>query len=143
MLLRALLAAVTLAMAGCATLVADPVEQLRNANKLNLAKVSPGMTRSTVESVMGDARAGGGLTDVMFGRVQYLEAKNPMREEQVRSSDGAEYLVLFYYTDVHERDDKITDDELTPVAFRDGKVVGIGYGYLGRRVAKYKQYVPQ
>jgi hypothetical protein len=140
---RALLGVVALVVAACAPLVVDPVEQLRNANKLNLAHVSPGMTRTQVESVMGSAKAGGGLTDIAFGRVQYLQASNPMREETLPGGDGADYLVLFYYTDVHELDDKITDDELTPVVFRDGKVAGIGYGYLGRRVAKYRQYAPK
>jgi hypothetical protein len=63
-----------------------------------------------------------------------------MREERVRGSDGADYDVLFYYTDLNQRDEKITDDELTPIAFRDGKVAGIGYGYLGPRVPKYSNY---
>jgi hypothetical protein len=70
--------------------------------------------------------------------VQYLAAQNPMREEALNGTDGAQYLVLFYYTDVRQRDDKITDDELTPVVFRDGKVAGVGYGFLGGRVPKYR-----
>ena len=131
------------ALAGCSTLMVDPLEQLRSANKQNLAKVAPGMTRMEVESVMGHEQAGGGLPEVVFGRVQYLKAKNPMREETVAGSDGAEYLVLFYYTDVRERDDRITDDELTPVALRDGKVAGVGYGFLAPRAAKYRELAPR
>lgn len=120
------------ALAACSTLMVDPLEQLRSANKQNLAKLAPGMTRMEVESVMGHEQAGGGLPEVVFGRVQYLKAKNPMREETVKGADGAAYLVLFYYTDLKQRDDKITDDELTPVVFRDGKVVGIGHEFLKR-----------
>jgi hypothetical protein len=120
------------ALAACATLMVDPLEQLRSANKQNLAKVSPGMTRMELESVMGHEHAGGGLPEVVFGRVQYLRAKNPMREETVRGADGADYLVLFYYTDVKQLDDRIADDELTPVVLRDGKVVGVGYPFLKR-----------
>ena len=101
------------------------------------------MTRMEVESVMGHEQAGGGLPEVVFGRVQYLKARNPMREETVAGSDGAEYLVLFYYTDVRERDDRITDDELTPVAFRDGKVAGVGYGFLAPRAARYRELAPR
>jgi hypothetical protein len=89
---------------GCATLVVDPLEQLRDANKQNVAKLS------------------GGLPEVLFGRVQYLQARNPMREERLVGTDGLEYEVLFYYTDLRERDDKITDDELTPVALQGGEV---------------------
>lgn len=132
----------TLAAAGCSTLMVDPLSQLRETNKHNIARIAPGMTRMEVEAVMGDARAGGKLPEVVFGRLQYLEAKNPMREERVSGADGAAYRVLFYYTDVRELDDKITDDELTPVVFRDGKVAGVGYGFLGARVPKYREYAP-
>jgi hypothetical protein len=117
-------------LAGCSTLLMDPLEQLREANKRNLQRVSVGNTRLEVESIMGTERAGGGLPEVAFGRVQYLAAKNPMREDAIRGRDGAEYQVLFYYTDVHTKDDKITDDELTPIVLRDGKVVGIGHPFL-------------
>lgn len=117
-------------LAGCSTLFMDPLEQLREANKRNLQRVSLGNTRFEVETIMGSERAGGGLPEVAFGRLQYLAAKNPMREDTVRGRDGADYQVLFYYTDVHAKDDKITDDELTPIVFRDGKVVGIGHPFL-------------
>jgi hypothetical protein len=126
--------------AGCSTLMLDPLEQLRAENKAKMEKLSVGMTRTEVESVMGNARAGGGLPEVLFGRVQYLAAQNPMREEPLTGTDGADYLVLFYYTDVRQRDDKISDDELTPVVFRAGKVAGIGYRFLGERAPKYRGY---
>lgn len=127
MLLRIALLSLLTAAAACSSLMIDPLEQLRDANKQNLAKVAPGMTRMEVESVMGHARAGGKLPELLFGRVQYLEAKNPMREEK-----NGQDLVLYYYTDVKTRDDKITDDELTPVVFRDGKVVGVGAQFVKR-----------
>ena len=137
--LTALLALCTLA--ACSTLMLDPLEQLRDSNKQNIARLAPGMTRMEVESVMGHGEAGGGLPEVVFGRVQYLKAKNPMREETVEGSDGP-YLVLFYYTDLKQKDDRITDDELTPVAFRDGKVAGLGYAFLAPRAAKYRELAP-
>ena len=115
------------ALAACSSLMIDPLEQLRGANKQNVAKVSPGMTRMEVESVMGHQRAGGKLPEVLFGRLQYLEAKNPMREEK-----SGDELVLYYYTDVKQLDDRITDDELTPVVLREGKVVGVGRQFLQR-----------
>jgi len=116
----------------------DPLEQLRTANKRNLERVSVGHTRFEVETIMGNERAGGGLPEVAFGRVQYLQARNPMREEDMRGTDGADYRVLFYYTDLKTKDDKITDDELTPITFRDGKVAGIGYAFLSQRVPRYQ-----
>ena len=122
---------------GCAPLLIDSVEELRAANKSNLAKLSAGMPRAQAERIMGSAAAGGKLGDVVFGRLQHLEVRNPMREERVRGADGADYEVLFYYTDLRTRDDRITDDELTPVVFRDGRLAGIGYPWLGARVPQY------
>ena len=130
MRLAFLLVASFAVLAACSTLLMDPLEQLREANKRNLQRVGVGNTRLEVESIMGTERAGGGLPEVAFGRVQYLSAKNPMREDLVRGRDGVDYQVLFYYTDVHAKDDKITDDELTPVVLREGKVVGIGHPFL-------------
>lgn len=127
---RILLVASIAALSGCSTLFIDPLEQLREANKRNLERVTVGLTRFEVETIMGNERAGGGLPEVAFGRVQYLQAKNPMREDAVRGRDGADYQVLFYYTDVRTKDDRITDDELMPVVLRDGKVVGVGHPFL-------------
>ncbi|HEY3074631.1 MAG TPA: hypothetical protein VGJ74_05610 [Burkholderiales bacterium] len=59
------------ALAGCSTLMLDP---------------PAGHTRLEVESIMGNARAGGGWPELVFGRVQYLQARNPMREPSSASA---------------------------------------------------------
>jgi len=115
----------------------DSFEKLRADNKRNIAQLSVGMSRAEEERIMGSAQVGGSLFDAIHGRLQYQVARNPMREERVRGSDGVDYEVLFYYTDLITRDEKITDDEMTPIAFRDGRIAGIGYAYLGPRVSKY------
>jgi len=126
-----------LLLGGCGTLMIDSLEQLRATNRKNIITLAPGTPRAQVEKVMGDARAGGKLGDIVFGRVRHLEAKNPQREERVTAPDGAVYDVLFYYTHVRTRDDKITDDELTPVVFRAHELAGIGYDFLGKLAPKY------
>lgn len=123
--------------AGCSTLMIDSLEQLRETNRKNIAQLTLGTPRAQVEKLMGDARAGGKLGDVVFGRVRHLEVKNPQREERVTGPDGAAYDVLFYYTHIKTRDDKITDDELTPLVFRGHELAGIGYGFLGKLAPKY------
>jgi hypothetical protein len=123
--------------AGCSTLMIDSLEQLRETNRKNIAQLTLGTPRAQVEKLMGDARAGGKLGDVVFGRVRHLEVKNPQREERLTGPDGAAYDVLFYYTDIKTRDDKITDDELTPLVFRGHELAGIGYGFLGKLAPKY------
>ncbi len=137
MTLRHLLVCSVVLTAGCANLFIDSVERLREDNKKNIAQLSVGMTRFDIEKVMGNGAAGGRLGDIVFGRLQHLRVSNPMREERISGPDGASYHVLFYYTDLRQRDDKVTDDELTPVVLRDEKIAGIGYGYLGERVPKY------
>ncbi|HVJ24575.1 MAG TPA: DUF3192 domain-containing protein [Burkholderiales bacterium] len=127
-------------LAGCSTLVIDSVEQLRENNKKNIAQLAVGAPRAQVEKLLGDATAGGKLGDMVFGRLQHFAVTNPQRVESVTGPDGTAYDVLFYYTDLKVRDDKITDDELTPIVLRDGKVVGIGYRFLGERVPKYRGY---
>jgi hypothetical protein len=134
---KASLALLALA-AGCSTLFIDPLEQLREANKRNIAQLSAGMTRAQVEKLMGADAAGGKLGDVAFGRLQHLEAKNPQREERITGPDGAGYDVLFYYTDLRTRDDRITDDELTPLVFRGHELAGMGYPFLARLAPKYR-----
>ena len=124
-------------MAGCSALVIDSLEQLRDNNKKNIARLAPGMPRAQVEKLMGDAAAGGKIGDVVFGRLQYLEVKNPQREERVAAPDGTAYDVLFYYTDLKTRDDKITDDELTPLVFRNHELAGVGYAFLASIAPKY------
>jgi hypothetical protein len=138
--LRILALCALLAVCGCANLMIDSFEKLRDTNKRNIAGLSLGMSRADVEQLMGREKVGGGLFDALYGRVQYQVAHNPMREERVRGSDGVDYEILFYYTDLRERDEKITDDELTPLAFRDGRLSGIGYAYVGPRVAKYAAF---
>ncbi|HUQ76643.1 MAG TPA: DUF3192 domain-containing protein [Burkholderiales bacterium] len=140
--MRNLLLCIALLAPGCSTLIIDPLEQMRETNVRNLQRVAVGHTRLEVESLMGSDRAGGGLPEVVFGRIQYLQARNPMREETVAGNDGVDYQVLFYYTDLRTKDDKITDDELTPVVFRDGKVAGVGYVFLGALAPKYKSLAP-
>ena len=133
--MRALILAASV-LAGCSSLMIDSFEQLRENNKRNIATLVVGTPRAQVEKQMGEAAAGGKLGDVVFGRLQHLEVKNPMRVESFAGPDGTVYDVLFYYTDVKARDDKITDDELTPLVFRGHELAGIGYEFLGKLKSK-------
>jgi hypothetical protein len=130
--------ALAVLLGGCSTvnsvvdnLFIDPLEVLRKSNQQKIAGLQNGASRGEVEkAVMGSDAAGGAVFDALRGRFQHLAVKNPMRDERVRVADGAELEVLYYYTDLKQRDDRITDDELTPLVFRDGKLVGKGHDYL-------------
>ena len=47
--------------------------------------------------------------------------------------------MYYHYSDLRQRDNRITDDELTPVVYRNGRVAGVGYGFLNERAAKIAQ----
>jgi hypothetical protein len=114
----------SLILAGCSSLYLDTSDLLRDQNKENLKKLSAGQPKNLVMELMG--------TDPSKGVFMWID--NPYRTEVLVGKDGKTYEVLYYYTDMKARDDKITDDELTPVVLQDGKLVGWGYPFLDQKV---------
>lgn len=119
---RGWILAISIALAACSSFYVDPADSLRDANKENLKKLSVGMEKTTALQVMG--------TEPSRGLFMWID--NPYRDETVTAKDGKSYEVLYYYTDMKQRDDKITDDELTPLIFQDRKLVGWGDSALQR-----------
>jgi len=114
----------SLILAGCSSLYLDTSDLLRDQNKENLKKLSAGQPKNLVMELMG--------TDPSKGVFMWID--NPYRTEVLVGKDGKTYEVLYYYTDMKTRDDKITDDELTPVVLQDGKLIGWGYPFLDQKV---------
>lgn len=81
-------------------------------NDDNLVEVYVGMSRVSVERLMGNGLIGGWL--------------NPTKRETVAGGRGAEYEVLFYLAREPAPGRAITDNLLTPVILHDDKVVSIG-----------------
>jgi len=50
---------------------------------------------------------------------------NPYRATGVQN-EGRTYEILYYWTDVKPQDGTITDDELTPLIFENGKADWLG-----------------
>ena len=60
---------------------------------------------------------------------------NPVRITDTDWYSGADRFVSgvqYLYTYMKQRDDQITDDELTPLVFNDGKLIGWGSDALKR-----------
>lgn len=100
-----------------ATVVQVPPVQLslqelveRNDDRLLQAYV--GMTRRSVEQLMGSYRAGG--------------YANPFRQQSFSLPDGKQYDVLYYLTRAPRAGQGITETMLTPVILRQEKIVAIG-----------------
>jgi hypothetical protein len=114
----------SLILASCSSIYLDTSDLLRDQNKENLKKLSVGQPKNLVMDIMG--------RDPSKGVFMWID--NPYRTEMLTGKDGKTYEVLYYYTDLKMRDDKITDDELTPVVLQDDKLVGWGYAFLDQKV---------
>jgi len=71
-----------------------------------------------------------------------INANNPYRSEILQGKDKT-FEVLYYYTDIKNYDawygmKGIADDELTPLVFDEGKLIGWGWSYLEANVKKYE-----
>ena len=123
---KSLVLLLSLACASCGTFYMDTADLLREQNTQALKRLAPGMDKGTVTQIMGTEPS----------KSLFMWIDNPYRTETLKGANGHTYDVLYYYTDLKERDDKITDDELTPVIFEAGKLVGWGYDTLNRLTKK-------
>ncbi len=98
---------------GCRQRTVQPAEQASGPGGVTL-----GMTSSQVQQVMLD-------------EVQQLQmaglVRNPYSKEVHRSADGTVTEVWFYYLGPKRGDNRISDDELVPIIFQEGQVVGWGW----------------
>ncbi len=113
---RELMLITALALTACTSFYVDPADLMRETNKENLTKLSTGMSKSAAMDTMGREPSRG----------VFMWIDNPHRSEEVTAKNGQRYEALYYYTDMKQRDDKITDDELTLLLFQDGKLVAWG-----------------
>lgn len=110
-------------LSGCVSL-----SQIRADNREKLLNLSAGSSKQEVLEIMGTEtrRAKDGTV-----------VTNPHRTEMYRAK-GSVFELLLYYTDVQKADGAITDDELTPIVIKDGKVDGWGWSYWNEVVQKYE-----
>ena len=100
-------------LTGCAS-YAD----FRSNNRANLTKVSKGMAKAEVIQIMGS-------DSVKEGRMDTFT--NPYKSEII-ICNGGECEVYYYYTE--QKGNKDWETSVTPVVFKDGKVIGIGWRFL-------------
>lgn len=112
--------------------LAESLDKVRSENRRNILKLEVGMAKTQVLQIMGieEKKLWGGV-----GFTQRIS--NPFKSEILNGKDGA-LEVLYYYTDLQKKDGAITDDELTPIVFENGKVVGWGRSFLDQAIVKYE-----
>ena len=114
---------VVLLIAGCAS----ATEQIRTKNRENLLRLSVGMGKFDVLQIMG---------------TQTVESiTNPYKVETPKGKDGSLYEVLFYHTDLKNKDGLVNDDELTPIVFEDSQLIGWGWAFLSEVVPNYRYQI--
>ena len=101
---------------------------LLSINRVNLNKLSLGMTKSKVLDIMG-------IETYKIKKSNFI-INNPYKTE-ILSENNKTYEVLFYNTDNKSDGYKISNEELTPIVFYEGKVVGYGWLYVEDSIKRY------
>ena len=114
-------------VSGCAT-----IQQATAPNRENLLKLSIGMSKAEVLATMGTKSIAKRDINLITTTIN-----NPYRSEILQGKD-ATLEVIYYVTDVKKDDYAITDDELTPLVFDNGKLIGWGWSFLKDNTQKYE-----
>lgn len=93
--------------------------EMRTLNRSQLLKLSPGMSKEQAMAAMG--------TQAFYDEDTEFMVPNPYRSETYTAADGTIYELLSYYTDLNKEDYKLSKDEMTPLIFQNGKLVGWGW----------------
>lgn len=110
-----------LAVSGCA----QGFEQVQSENRAKLFLLEVGQTRQQVLEEMG-------TEPQTFNQGVFRSdgvVPNPY-DSETHLKGATEIEVLYYVTNVQNKDGVITDDELTPLVLVDGILVGWGWSYL-------------
>lgn len=96
----------------------------------NIEYVKVGMSKAEVNGVMGDHIVIGykEIGDLLAS-FEPIKLEHPYRKEEYQLNEEM-YEIFYYYTNVNKADEKITDDELTPLVFKKDELVGKGWDYL-------------
>jgi len=122
-------------VSGCATTLSDII----TPNREGLLKLSIGMTKGEVLGIMpkgkGTVIPFAGPYTGLIGRG--ITINNPYRSEILQGKDKT-FEVIYYVTDIKTKESVVTDDDLTPLVFDNGKLIGWGWNFLNDNVQKYE-----
>jgi len=116
---------------GCANM--KSIQQIQAQNRTNLNLISLGDSKEKVFQIVGTET----FNNVVDGTVSGTTINNPYKTETL-VENGKTYEVVFYYTQTLKNDRVITNDELTPIVFYEGKVVGYGWLFVKDNIQRYQ-----
>ena len=128
---------------GCATNPYNPVASATNQtfllNESSLAQIKLGMTQDQVHKIMGNSIVIGyvyqkplpqdAALPLEHSNYKPLTINNPYKVEDIKMKQAA-YTIEYYVSKINQSDGIISDDELTPLVFNQGILVGKGSDYL-------------
>jgi len=129
----------------CSSAALQSAGGFREANQTNIARLTAGMSREQVLSIMGSQslprplgtegsgqprteRDSMGVTQVQITGSNAPSLYNPMRTGTYEVGEHT-WEVLFYYARLVEDDGIVSDDELEPVVLKNGFLAGLGWVY--------------
>ena len=118
----------------CNTSISDAIytpQQIRTMNKEKLNELEIGMNENVVLMIMGSKTIK--IESAPFS------IENPFKIE-IYSNDVDVYKILYFYTDLVKRDGFITDEELTPIIFKNNKLIGWGRD-VWKKIVEAKEFV--
>jgi hypothetical protein len=121
-------------LTGCGGLLLD---DFRSTNRENLSRITIGMTRAQASQVMGSRSVSIVENQFSIFNQTSTTVNNPYRTAAF-TANNKQYDIMYYYTDLKRADGVITDDELTPIVFEGGKVIGWGQEMLSGTLNKYE-----
>lgn len=139
-----LLLSVVLLLSSCSVpkVALGHLDQLRTENRQKIVGLSVGMTKQKVIDIMGQNCA----TD-SYANHEKVTVCNPYKSEILYSKDKT-FEVLYYYVEKKQETKvdswgwsqpvSINDDELTPLVFDNGILVGWGRNFLQDNINKYE-----
>jgi hypothetical protein len=108
------------------------IKDFRENNKNNFVRLKNDMSVDQVNEIMGTDK--NVQTYYIYVKQKNL-LSNPYSQKSIEKG-GVDYLIYFYYTDMFQRDGKITEDELTPILFESGRLIGIGWDFCNKRLGE-------
>ena len=117
----------SLGLAGCATSVVYNPMQLANQqefllNESGFKAVQEGMTLDQVHQIMG-TQLNIGYT-LQGSNYKPLTIPNPYRSEAIK---GTDYFIEYYIEAIRQPDGIVSDNELMPLIYKNGKLIGRGW----------------
>ncbi len=99
---------------------------------VTLRQVLIGMSRTEVRAVLAlPVIVGYTLPDRDSQQYKPLTEDNPRRSETLKKGRKT-YEVDYYLVGIQKQDGQINDDELVPLVFRNGKLIGMGWEFLNK-----------